>query len=163
MDLAAEVVAHYNASGIKITEGSADAIPHPDETFDAVFCCWLFEHLHRPDEAMLEIRRVLRPGGMCFLVVPSEHQIGKGFYDDYTHVRPFTRRSLAQLSDSNGFIPPETVHLPFTRFWTRLSPALGPERSLSWLRASDRWLRPLGIVNRNMLTLKCRRSDEKSE
>jgi SAM-dependent methyltransferase len=157
VDIAPELVEHYAAEGIQITEGSAYAIPHPDETFEAVFCCWLIEHLDTPDVAMREIHRVLRPGGMCFLVVPSEHQLTRGFFDDYTHVRPYTRNSLVQLAQSNGFSAPVISYLPYTRFWGRLIPALGHERALMWLRRADRWLRPLRIVNRNMLTLTCHR------
>lgn len=157
LDIAPELVEHYSAQGIQITEGSAYAIPHPDATFAAVFCCWLFEHLDAPDAAMREIHRVLQPKGMCFLVVPSEHQLTKGFFDDYTHLRPYTRNSLVQLACSNGFSAPVISHLPYTRFWGRLIPALGQQRALMWLRLADRWLRPLWIVNRNMLTLTCYR------
>ena len=157
VDIAPELVEHFAAEGIQITEGSAYAIPHEDETFEAVFCCWLFEHLQTPDLAMREIHRVLRPGGMCFLVVPGEHQLSHGFFDDYTHVRPYTPNSLTQLARSNGFGAPVIAHLPYTRFWGRLIPALGHERALTWLGRSDRWLRPLRIVNRNMLTLMCYR------
>jgi SAM-dependent methyltransferase len=157
VDIAPELVAHYSAEGIQITEGSAYSIPHPDGTFAAVFCCWLFEHLEAPDVAMREIYRVLQPAGMCFLVVPSEHQLGRGFFDDYTHLRPYTRNSLRQLACSNGFTAPEISCLPYTRFWGRLIPVLGHQRALVVLRLVDRWLRPLGIVNKNMLTLKCYR------
>jgi SAM-dependent methyltransferase len=157
VDLAPELVAHYSAQGIQITEGSAYSIPHPDATFAAVFCCWLFEHLDAPDAAMREIYRVLQPGGMCFLVVPSEHQLGRGFFDDYTHLRPYTHNSLLQLARSNGFNAPVISHLPYTRFWGRLIPTLGHKRALVWLRLADRWLRLMGIVNKNMLTLRCYR------
>lgn len=94
---------------------------------------------------------------MCFLVVPSEHQLTRGFFDDYTHLRPYTRNSLVQLARSNGFSAPVISYLPYTRFWGRLIPALGHQRASMWLHRADRWLRPIGIVNRNMLTLTCHR------
>lgn len=157
VDLAPEIVARYAAEGIRITEGSAYAIPHEDERFDAVFCCWLFEHLEDPDRAMAEIRRVLRPGGLCFLVVPSDQQLRKGFWDDYTHVRPYTRVSLTQLAELNGFTHARAEHLVYTRFSSRVLPLVGPRRVLRYLRFADRTLRRLGVVNRNMVTLACRR------
>src|SRR5207302_337699 len=91
IDLAPDIVSYYAARGIQITQGSAYEIPFPSECFEGVFCCWLFEHLHDPDRAMEEIRRVLKPDGLCVLVVPSEHQVTRGFWNDYTHVRPYTK------------------------------------------------------------------------
>jgi ubiquinone/menaquinone biosynthesis C-methylase UbiE len=155
VDVSPELVQHFAAEGLQITEGSAYAIPFPDATFEAVFCCWLFEHLETPDVAMREIRRVLRPGGMCFLVVPSDRLLTRGFFDDYTHVRPYTERSLTQLAHANGFKGPTVDNLPYTRGWRRLIPIFGQGRTLKWLERTDRLLHGLGVVNRNMLTLTC--------
>lgn len=155
VDLAPEIVEHYAGQGVTIKEGSAYDIPHEADTFEAVFCCWLFEHLEDPNRAMKEIRRVLRPGGLCFLVVPSEHQVGNGFWDDYTHVRPYTETSLCQLSEFNQFRDLRVEKLAFSRLAGRMLPRMGPDRTLQYLKLSDRVLRRLGIVNKNMLTLKC--------
>lgn len=40
------------------------ALPFPDGAFDAVFAHTLLEHLRAPDAALVELRRVLRPGGV---------------------------------------------------------------------------------------------------
>lgn len=155
VDLAPEIVEHYAAEGVKITQGDAYDIPHADSTFEAVFCCWLFEHLDDPDRAMGEIRRVLKDGGMCYLVVPSAHQLTHGFWDDYTHVRPYTKASLTQLAQMNGLQTPRCEYLPMTRLTSRLMPLVGTERTYQYLLFCDRILRRLGVVNRNMLTLTC--------
>jgi hypothetical protein len=106
---------------------------------------------------MVEIRRVLKPSGICVLVVPSEHQLTRGFWNDYTHVRPYTKVSLVQLARLNGFSRATAAELAYTRFLSRLLVALGPERTYRCLEASDRFLRRLHIVNRDMLTLVCYR------
>lgn len=155
VDLAPEIVKHYAAEGLKIKEGSAYDIPHPDGFFEGVFCCWLFEHLDDPNRAMAEILRVLRPGGLCYLVVPSVHQLINGFWDDYTHVRPFTPASLIQLALFNGFERPRPEYLVYTRFGIRLLPRLGPEFTYRYIKFCDGALRKLGVVNKNMLTLAC--------
>jgi SAM-dependent methyltransferase len=40
-------------------------------SFDVVISGQSFEHIEFPWVTMLEVERVLRPGGLCFLVVPS--------------------------------------------------------------------------------------------
>ena len=42
----------------------------PAERFDAVWCCDVLEHVAAPHTALIQIRRVLRPGGLAFLRVP---------------------------------------------------------------------------------------------
>jgi SAM-dependent methyltransferase len=48
------------------------SLPDKDESFDAVFCLEVLEHLRRdPLAFMNEIHRVLRPGGSLFLSTPN--------------------------------------------------------------------------------------------
>ncbi len=44
--------------------------PFGDDTVDAIFTCDLVEHLARPEEALLECHRVLRPGGVLEVIAP---------------------------------------------------------------------------------------------
>jgi ubiquinone/menaquinone biosynthesis C-methylase UbiE len=53
--------------GVKALTGTAEAIPLPDGSVDAVTCAQAF-HWFRPDEAVREIRRVLRPRGGLALI-----------------------------------------------------------------------------------------------
>jgi SAM-dependent methyltransferase len=46
------------------------AIPLPDATFDAVFCNHVLEHVPDDRRALVELRRVLKPGGWALLQVP---------------------------------------------------------------------------------------------
>jgi ubiquinone/menaquinone biosynthesis C-methylase UbiE len=48
--------------GVEALAGTAEAIPLPDGSVDAVTCAQAF-HWFRPDDAVSEIRRVLRTGG----------------------------------------------------------------------------------------------------
>lgn len=91
----------------------------PSNTYDAVVCTHVFEHLQNTDKAIAEIYRILRPGGVLYIETPSERTVvlpsfgcvGKNqpvpinFYDDHTHIRPFSPHALARMSRGVGFAP----------------------------------------------------------
>ena len=51
-------------SNVQFDEASAYALPYPDASFDAAHAHQVLQHLARPVEALHEVRRVLRPGGV---------------------------------------------------------------------------------------------------
>ena len=55
--------------------GSATAMPFSDNTFDTIWTIWVLEHVPNPEQALREIRRVAKDGGLLFLApawdVPS--------------------------------------------------------------------------------------------
>lgn len=56
------------------------AIPEPDDSFDAILCVEVFEHLPNPVLALQEFSRLLRPGGQLILTAP---------FCSLTHFAPF--------------------------------------------------------------------------
>jgi len=71
---------------------------------DIVFTKSVIEHLHDPKILMDEAYRMLKPGGTLICLTPSwKHHKDEAFYADYTHVTPFTRRSLFMLAKLSGF------------------------------------------------------------
>ena len=50
------------------------SIPYPDNTFDLVFASHVLEYVKNDKQAIKEIKRVLRPGGLAFLPVPMLHE-----------------------------------------------------------------------------------------
>ncbi len=65
VDFAAAMVieARRRHPAIAFREGDAEALPFEDSSFDAVVMNFGMLHLARPDTAIAEARRVLRPGG----------------------------------------------------------------------------------------------------
>jgi ubiquinone/menaquinone biosynthesis C-methylase UbiE len=55
---------------VRFDQGYADALGYPDRRFDRVFSSMMFHHLEPPDQEgmLLEIRRVLKPGGRLELL-----------------------------------------------------------------------------------------------
>jgi SAM-dependent methyltransferase len=77
--------AHENAhivgtESIVWTEGDAENLPYPDASFDVVVSQFGHMFAPRPDVAVAEMRRVLKPGGrVAFATWPPEHFIGRFF------------------------------------------------------------------------------------
>jgi ubiquinone/menaquinone biosynthesis C-methylase UbiE len=66
---------------VRFDHGFADALGYPDGRFDRAFSSMMFHHLEAAEQqsALLEIRRVLRPGGRLELVDfegPQSHRHG---------------------------------------------------------------------------------------
>lgn len=73
------------------------AIPVPDATFDAVLCTEVLEHVPEPLEAVAEMGRILKPGGVMLLTAPLGsilHQEPYHYYGGYTPY--WYRRVLTQ-------------------------------------------------------------------
>jgi SAM-dependent methyltransferase len=60
--------------------GDAHCLPFKDETFDAVVCFNVFEHLHNPVVAASEIFRILKPSGRLILHTASYNRCMKSLY-----------------------------------------------------------------------------------
>lgn len=86
---------------VALSDLDHEVIPFRDGSFDAILAKDILEHLQRPWKMMAEIRRVLIPGGRLLINTP----LPKPWvvWDDYTHVRGFTRRALRQMVEDNGF------------------------------------------------------------
>jgi len=65
--------------------GDIQDLPLEDESLDAIICKAVLEHVPEPQKAVLEIYRVLRVGGKCFVYVPFlyPYHAHKGVYKDY--------------------------------------------------------------------------------
>lgn len=56
----------------QVSNAEVDPLPYAEDSFDAVTCCQVLEHFtHSHLPLMLEIRRVLRPGGIAEVDVPN--------------------------------------------------------------------------------------------
>lgn len=49
---------------LEFYKGNVYSLEFPDEVFDRATCSTLFQHLKRPDEALTEIKRVVKTGGL---------------------------------------------------------------------------------------------------
>jgi SAM-dependent methyltransferase len=93
--------------GLDVTPGWAPPIPAPDASCDVVYADQVLEHMSGIDTARAlvgEALRVLRPGGVFFVVVPDYLKERGFFWDvDYTHNFVTTERRVRQLLYDGGF------------------------------------------------------------
>ena len=52
----------------EFANGSATNLPYPDNTFDGVICVEVLEHIPDTDQALREMRRVLKPNGKTIII-----------------------------------------------------------------------------------------------
>lgn len=109
---------------IDLFDAEKDVFPYPDQFFSTVLCCELLEHLASdPMHMMLEINRILKPGGALVLTTPnlaslrSLAGILQGFNPqlfssfirprdgvvDARHAREYTVYELRRLLEDSGF------------------------------------------------------------
>ena len=80
--------------------GSADDLPIPDQSFEAVINTQVLEHVADPLAVLREIHRVLVPGGRFFLTVPLVWELHEEPYDFFR----YTPHGLAHLLSQAGFV-----------------------------------------------------------
>ncbi len=81
-----------------------DQLNFNDNTFDFVIFNSVIEHLYSPNNILSEVNRVLKSNGILITITPNFEFAYKKFYDDPTHVHPYTPKSLDKILSVNGFL-----------------------------------------------------------
>ena len=109
VDISEEMLATCHADGLDV---NADDVwkylqRTPNQRWDVVSAFDMLEHFSKDDgfQLLREIRRVLKPGGACFLKLPNAaspwgHEITAS---DLTHEASYSPHSLMQLATVAGF------------------------------------------------------------
>jgi len=79
------------AAGIELLTGDCRSLPFPDGRFDAVTISWGIRNVRPFERGLEEIRRVLRPGGLLFVLEsgPPESRLTRAFYNVYKRALPW--------------------------------------------------------------------------
>lgn len=93
------------AQGVEFheTDVATELIPVNEGTVDLIILNHLIEHISDCDFFVRQLRRVLRPGGVVYIRTPNVMRVKWGFWDDYTHVKPFNPSTLDHLMRTVGF------------------------------------------------------------
>lgn len=85
----------------KAVYSSATRLPFKKDYFDGVHCSHLIEHLYPHDahKMLSEVSRVLKKGGIFVLSTPI---FWEGFYNDFTHIKPYNPESILRYLVLHG-------------------------------------------------------------
>ncbi len=88
----------FGGKSLRFTRGDATALPFADASFDAVVSFETIEHFAAHEAFLLEIRRVLRPGGLLVASSPDrDFYAHPGSQPNPFHVRELTRMEFCAL------------------------------------------------------------------
>lgn len=151
--------AKKNGAPALLCMAMAEALPFRDYLFDRVFSREVIEHVLHPEAMMLEIRRVLKPGGICVIATPHPSSLDpyqlsqklakiagkseKGPWKD----EPLSIGQMKDIFEKNGFHLKEIIFDGVLYF--DLSTL--PEGKAHWIRPlarSFQWIERLPLLNR---------------
>jgi len=113
LDMQIRKLRWLRAPGRQLVQASLMQLPFEDESFDAVICSEVIEHIARDEIQLTDMVRVLSPGGTLVLGTPDygrwiwralEGLYKRVFPQGYAteHINPYTRRELRQEIERLG-------------------------------------------------------------
>lgn len=116
-------VARERGGGVAYVRAAADALPFPNERFDAVVVCLVFEHIADHVPAIAEIGRVLEPGGRFVFLLnhpllqapESGWVIDHVLEEQYWRVGPYLVEDVSMEELAPGVVLP-FVHRPLSQY-----------------------------------------------
>jgi ubiquinone/menaquinone biosynthesis C-methylase UbiE len=139
--------------GIEVDFKRADSasLPLPDESVDMVFCHQTFHHLINQEQALIEFRRVLKPGGVLLFAESTRKYIYSWIirllFRHPMDVQRTAQEYLSMVRDAGFEVKPASVSYPYL-WWSR-----------SDLGIMERWFRitPPATREETLINLVARR------
>ena len=108
-NLSPEAIANIERNGVRAVIGDGHRLPFDDGTFDVVLSFQMLEHVENQQEVLVELARVCKPNGRCFLSVPwvpqtVVHPLNPAVQRGEDHIFELSPRDLRAL----------VTHTPFT-------------------------------------------------
>jgi SAM-dependent methyltransferase len=96
-------------TGAQVFVGDVLEAPFAPDSFDAITCFHVFEHMFQPREVLARVREWLKPGGVFYTMMPNIDSAGSRIFKSYwyalelpRHLFHFSPRSLRALAGSVG-------------------------------------------------------------
>lgn len=150
IDRSPEAVDYCNKRNLKNIrlENLEDRLPFSGNSFFAVTCLDVLEHITSDEKLLADIYRILKPGGLLIISVPS-YQIFWTYWDEMLgHKRRYFLKELTKKLTKAGFISEKATYL-----FSFLFPGFGLRLLKHWfgIRTSDFSSRIHSVLNRPLL------------
>jgi SAM-dependent methyltransferase len=83
------------ADNIAYLRADAEALPFSSRSFDVIICNHVYEHTDTPERLVAEIRRLLKPEGLCYFAGPNRYAV----MEPHVHL-PFVSWLPAAVADT---------------------------------------------------------------
>jgi ubiquinone/menaquinone biosynthesis C-methylase UbiE len=110
VEVAREKLARQNVHAELRAADAEDSLPWPMESFDVVTLTGVLHHFYRPQDALREMHRVLRPGGRLLVLDPDFYPLLREVINLCLRVAPhagdcrfYSRRAAAELLERVDF------------------------------------------------------------
>ncbi len=124
-----------------------------DNHFDLIVCFHVIEHVKEPHKMVKEFHRILKKN--CSILLETPHwitivsPIGANFYDEPTHIRPYTKVTLKLLFEKEfnikriKFDTPSSFYLSMPpdfkgATWRKILHFLGMYKICTWMHAEKK-------------------------
>jgi len=95
--------ASYRGVDVDECDFEVDSLPLANESCDIVVSMSVIEHLRDPGNFLSEVKRILKDGSALWMDTPDIQACGGNFWNDPTHVHPYTRVSIKMLLEMSGY------------------------------------------------------------
>jgi len=111
IDASERAVARARDAGLDVTHALAENDPFEPQSIDVALIIQTIEHVVAPRDFLASVQRMLRPGGLAFIVTDNTSSADRTFfagrhwggYHFPRHLTLFNHRTLAALSERAGF------------------------------------------------------------
>jgi len=118
LDMNPELAGYWHESVRPLIQSALDPLPLVSGSLGTVFASNFFEHFTAEEGAriLLEVRRVLKPGGKLIAIQPNFRLEPRRYFDDFTHRTIYTDEGFRGLLRASGFLAvhSEPRFTPFT-------------------------------------------------
>jgi ubiquinone/menaquinone biosynthesis C-methylase UbiE len=83
--------------GLDVKKGLADNMPFQDDYFDIVLALDVLEHLDHPEAAVVEVKRILKKGGLFIVTVPAHQWLWSYHDESLHHKKRYNKKDLSAL------------------------------------------------------------------
>ena len=115
IELCEEYCEFMKGLGYNIQQGDIEALTLKDKSMDIVVCSDIFEHVLSLDNALSEVKRVLKDDGVVVGNIPWKQVLGTVTVEEFSHIRTFNESNLYERFKEWKIIADEVI--PSVRGW----------------------------------------------